>query len=415
MDFEATKDSEDDEMVIKEFATQDGVDALGTQDNADDNKTNKFDDTEGAKFILQLEQTQHSLETGQHWDKTRSDDLPNARDKTKPTKPPHDRPAGDPLPNLEKDKESHHSDASQRIEKERKRAEGILDQETAACKLLFTPKVQHPKEDPHENYELDNLAAEAVQTQLNERGEENEREWVIQRTNMEEMWERKRKAIERQHGEKAEDDTALHVSQITHQMDEAQQECEKLQWDTDQAIQKQKANHSKQMEELHDTIEEATRLREVMTLATKNLKQLKEDTRAEREQLMMTADDARRQSQNLRGTIEANIQDTLQRAADTKLHAVVDTKMSKVEKEIHRMLQKRGRDLAVEVKHEPKMQTEDMVVALEERITRKSEETSLKADETFDMATQILDNAVMQIGEEMNTAVLEVKATLNDP
>jgi hypothetical protein len=61
------------------------------------------------------------------------------------------------------------------------------------------------------------------------------------------------------------------------------------------------------------------------------------------------------------------------------------------------------------------MQTEDMVVALEERITRKSEETSLKADETFDMATQILDNAVMQIGEEMNTAVLEVKATLNDP
>jgi hypothetical protein len=149
MDFEATKDSEDDETVIKEFATQDGINVFGTQDDADDDKTNESNDTEGAKFVLQLEQTQHSLddvsETGQHWDKTRSDDLPNAKDKTKPTKPTHDRPTGDPSPNLEKDKESYHSDASQRIEKERKRAEDILDQETAACKLLFTPKVQHPK------------------------------------------------------------------------------------------------------------------------------------------------------------------------------------------------------------------------------------------------------------------------------
>ena len=68
---------------------------------------------------------------------------------------------------------------------------------------------------------------------------------------MEETWERKRKAIERQHREKAEDDTVPHVSRVTHQMDKAQQEREKLQWDTNQAIQNQKANHAKQMEELN--------------------------------------------------------------------------------------------------------------------------------------------------------------------
>ncbi len=45
MDFDATKDSEDDETVMKEFATQAGVDVFGPQDDADDYKTNESDDT----------------------------------------------------------------------------------------------------------------------------------------------------------------------------------------------------------------------------------------------------------------------------------------------------------------------------------------------------------------------------------
>jgi hypothetical protein len=62
-------------------------------------------------------------------------------------KPPPDRPAGDPSPNSKpEEKQDCCSDAIQRIEEERRKAEEIPDKKNDECKLLLTPRV-HKRDD----------------------------------------------------------------------------------------------------------------------------------------------------------------------------------------------------------------------------------------------------------------------------
>jgi hypothetical protein len=65
---------------------------------------------------------------------------PKTNDRIQSLKPPPDRPTGDPSPNS-KPEEDYYSDAIQRIEEERRKAEAILDEKNDECKLLFTPRV----------------------------------------------------------------------------------------------------------------------------------------------------------------------------------------------------------------------------------------------------------------------------------
>jgi hypothetical protein len=192
-----------------------------------------LEDTEGVKFTLQLEQTQRSLDnledsTKNCWDTTRRDELANAVDRTKSLKPLPDRPAGNPSPNSATDEERCYSEATQRIKEERRKAKSILDQQNEECKLLFTHRV-HQIDNPHKNYNLDNLAAQAAQTQLDEREEDFKREWKAKRRNTEELWDQKRKAIEQQSKESLAEEATLQLSRITHETNKAHQAHAKLQ------------------------------------------------------------------------------------------------------------------------------------------------------------------------------------------
>jgi hypothetical protein len=78
-----------------------------------------------------------------NWNITLSDAKPPApktNDRMQSLKLPPDRPTGDPSPNS-KPEEDYCSDAIQRIEEERRKAEAILDEKNDECKLLFTPRV----------------------------------------------------------------------------------------------------------------------------------------------------------------------------------------------------------------------------------------------------------------------------------
>jgi hypothetical protein len=146
-----SKESKKDEMDEEE--TTGSVDLLPDQDELEDDQSEeKLEDTEGAKFTLQLEQTQHSLDdvednTKNCWDTTRRDELAIAIDRTKSLEPPPDRPTGNPSPNSATDKERCCSKATQPIEEERRKAKSILDQTNEECKLLFTP--EHTKRTTH--------------------------------------------------------------------------------------------------------------------------------------------------------------------------------------------------------------------------------------------------------------------------
>jgi hypothetical protein len=138
---------------MDEEETTGSVDLLPDQDELEDDQSEeKLEDTEGAKFTLQLEQTQHSLDdvednTKNCWDTTRRDELAIAIDRTKSLEPPPDRPTGNPSPNSATDKERCCSKATQPIEEERRKAKSILDQTNEECKLLFTP--EHTKRTTH--------------------------------------------------------------------------------------------------------------------------------------------------------------------------------------------------------------------------------------------------------------------------
>jgi hypothetical protein len=60
------------------------------------------------------------------------------------------------------------------------------------------------------------------------------------------------------------------------------------------------------------------------------------------------------------------------------------------------------------------MQMQDQAQMFEARLARKSGELAFKSDETFKTAVGILDDSVMRIGKEMDSATLEAKTFLKN-
>jgi hypothetical protein len=148
-------------------------------------------------------------------------------------------------------------DTTQRMEEERKKVlEHILDKEVQEISILnlHTPTVQ--RNDSCKDCNINNVAATAVQAQLEERSDEFESEWREKTTDKEKNWNQKREAIEREHREAIAEEAVLQASLAVHKTDKAKQEFTKIKKEIAtatrnlQEIRSRSKNLTKQMDEV---------------------------------------------------------------------------------------------------------------------------------------------------------------------
>ena len=113
-----------------------------------------------------------------------------------------------------------------------------------------------------------------------------------------------------------------------------------------------------------------------------------------------------RTATQLQQTIEADTRTTVH----TTIQQVVDSKMAQVETAIHNQLQKKGRSITGQIKMEMAQH-----IDVDTRIQHLEAQIELKTDTAYDEAASLLDQAVMRIGDEMNSAVDDFRTTLSSP
>jgi hypothetical protein len=186
---EPQENEPDEEKSMPELANRDGenstgssIDLLADQEGLDDDSS---EDTAGATFVLQLDRlddisAKDTTTDGKMWSPGATQMEPRSQETE------HDRTKND-----------------ENLEETVKKAEQRLDTEIEEIDILIhTPTVRYHS-GSFEDYDFENLAAEAVQHQLNERTadmeaewEEKEVAWKEKRQNMENNWNHKRQAIE---------------------------------------------------------------------------------------------------------------------------------------------------------------------------------------------------------------------------
>jgi hypothetical protein len=153
------------------------------------------------------------------------------------------------------DKET--DDTTQRMEEERKKVlEHILDKEVQEISILNLHTTTVQRNDSCKDCNINNVAATAVQAQLEERSDEFESEWREKTTDKEKNWNQKREAIEREHREAIAEEAVLQASLVVHKTDKAKQEFTKIKKEIAtatcnlQEIRSRSENLTKQMNEV---------------------------------------------------------------------------------------------------------------------------------------------------------------------
>jgi hypothetical protein len=352
------------------------------------------EDADGAKFFIQLDKTQNSL-----------DDI-SAKDLTNGTMWLKGATQMEPGSQETEQDRTKNDKADESLEETVKKAEQRLDTEVREIEniLIHTPTVRHHS-GSLEEYDFENLAAEAVQQQLNERSadmeaewEEKEVAWKERRTNMERNWNHERQAIERDSREALEEQGSIQVSLMTHETDNTRKEFQAFKLEMSIARQTLQEIQS-QNETLQRNIADQTKQMGQLQTIVAEIKMLKQEMRDEATKL----DTAIHQTTQLR----TNLQEEVTVKAHNTIQDVVDSKMVKVEQAIRDTLQKRGRTIVAHAKTE-------MAEQLKNYTQNVDKELEDKTEATFATAVSLLDQTAMKIGEEMDDALTDFNKTLTD-
>ena len=287
-----------------------------------------------------------------------------------------------------------------RIEKERKKAENILDKEIEEIHL-HTPNVR--RTDSYEIFDFEMHAAIAIQNQMEERGAEMEIEWEAKRNRTDIEWDLKRKAMEQQCKETIEEQASLQVSIIEYETESARKEVQKMQQELSTAnqaldeIRTQNLQKSKQNGQLQAIVADFQKLKKELKEESDNMERAKMETRKETAKINEAWHAARKMRQHLQEDVESTVQNNIQ--------DIIDRKMPKIEQAIHQSLQKRGKTITEQAKRDIKEQIESQTQTLETMIDQKIEVA-------FYEGSTLLDQAVLKIGEEMEKATKEFREDL---
>jgi hypothetical protein len=327
----------EEENSLPELDNRDGESSTGSSINllADQKELDgdSSEDTEGAKFVIQLDKTQNSF------DDIRAENPTNGtmwlKGATQMAEPGSQETEQDRTKN---DK------ADESLEETVKKAEQRLDTEVREIEsiLIHTPTVRHHSGSLKE-HAFENLAAEAVQEQLNERSadmeaewEEKEVAWKERRTNMERNWNHVRQAIERESRGALEEQGSIQVSLITHETDNARKEFQAFKLEMSTARQTLQEIQSQNETLQRNTADQTKQMGQLQTIVAE-IKRLKQEMRDEATKL----DKAIHHTTQLR----TNLQEEVTVEAHNTVQGVIDSKMVKVEQAIRDTLQKKGRTI----------------------------------------------------------------------
>jgi hypothetical protein len=375
--------------------------------------------TAGATFIISnLEQTQNSIDNADEEDTTlgpmwKNGEILTQRDTDSKTYDQQDEAKKSEHQDETKSHDAEEKNPSFDEQFNMKETERLLDKEVQEIQdiNLHTPNVH--RQDSYEEYDFDTLAAQAIHNQLEKKGAEIETVWKKKRTNMEKNWNQKRQAIERQHRETMDEQANTQLNLVTNATTTARQEMAQIKEglatanqtlqdirNQNEILQKSNEQQTRQMGQLQSMTTEIKRLKKEMKEETDTLERLKTETQAATTKTQQVIQNAKTMQHNLHEEIESKVKATIQN--------IVDSRMRKVEKAIHATLQTKGRTITehakTEMKENMQAQTQELLETLDH-----------KMDEVFQEATALLDQAVMTIGTEMDSAVHEFNSILADP
>jgi hypothetical protein len=377
----------------------------------EDEEDEGSDNTAGVNYNIQPEQTQHSL----------SDTLTQVEQGHKT----QNKPMTTDKTTLLATDISIFEDTNQQIENQMQQAEKLLDKEVQEIEDMHLHTLKIHRHEAYDEYDFDILAAEAIENQWNERNEEMEnewqaqwndrneemeREWTKKRETMENEWKHKCEAMELQYKETLERQTNIQVNLVAHETERAKQEFDAIKTSItttkhtldailrqNASLQKSTDNKNRQIGHLQNGITEVKNLKKELQQEAEMLRNLKLTTGQEITKLKTMTQTA---SHDLENEVQSVVQSTIQK--------IVDSKMTQVEQSIHRTLQKKGKAITVQAKLEMLDNLETQTQEMEERLEQK-------IDDTFHEAASLLEQTVMGLGEEMDSAVNEYRNTLTDP
>jgi hypothetical protein len=283
-------------------------------------------------------------------------------------------------------------EATTRIEAQARQTESILDNEIkamAAITHIHTPKVHRSdmREDIRDT--IEDVVEQSINNLWKDQKEELE-------DNLEQEMQRCRDYIEQEQNKIKSDFENMRgtIAQERKEMSDV-----KIQSDI---LKKQLHSKNRQFHSLKTDLEEQEKTIQRLT------KQLKEET----DKIIMETDKAKTAQQeleqlrtltnrtcneeirDLKTKVNQRIESTLQES----IQQVVDKKMYQVEQAMHTEMKKRALVLLRSTNGE-------LAVTHERRITTMEERLDVRVDDVFNQASSLLDDAVMQIGKEMEQAL----------
>jgi hypothetical protein len=395
-------DSSDDSSEDLLAATQDEV----TQDNEkvrkaknDDDKElaeHSSDDTDGARFDIVFEEPQLEHDD-EHMFALDTDNITDGELASATTR---------------------------NIDEQIQNAEQLLDKEVREIEEihLHTPKMQ--RTELYEDDDMEQLASQAIQSQWEEKREEMDIAWHERREELELEWNEKREAMELEYKESLEDQTGIQASLVAHETEQIRREFTEMKNGiatskrtldeilTQNAILKRNMdNKNRQIVQLQTTTAEIQALKNEMKQEATNLRILKVETREETNKLkrtMQEAEEVQRKVENNVQSMQRNVENNVKSTVQVTIQKIVDTKMAEVEKAIHNTLLKRGKAISHEAKIQVQEQYDNQTRTLTATLNQKT-------DEIFIEAAALLDQAVLRIGDEMDSAITDFQNTLSEP
>jgi hypothetical protein len=357
-----------------------------TSESDDDSSTTTF----GARFVIGLERTQNSIddhpEVHDMMNRNVLTQLDSSDDEAYKDKDQNDIPE---IRNLARDMK----EAGLRIEKEIEEISNIPDSiqlHTPHVKGTDTPNA------PYAEYDLEGLVAQAISKQMDEKQKE-----------METAWDKKRKESEHEHKETLEAQTSVQMSIVTHETDKMRKELEIL---TKSIITARGALNSihEDIHLLKTTYEHRHQELEQLQVTLAEVQESKLELKQEKESLRDMIQEARQMKLDLATETRTTARATIQ--------TVVDTQTARAEKAIIQTMKKRTQTIVTDAK-------KGMTIELADKLARElkakrrtlNDEITTVTDDAFNTAASLLDQAVMQIGNEMESAVTEFRNTLAEP
>jgi hypothetical protein len=368
--------------------------------NENNNENNDEDDYEiDTPFDIPLDKTQHQLDDEpQDIDTTALDILKDSTTLAQIAFETDEDTADDT--NLD---DNDFEQTNQHMNERFKNTERLLDKEVHDIKAinLHTPKIQSNEMQYDEDDMLELMAAQAINNQWQEKREEFEIEW-----------DEKREAMEAEYKETIEAQTSLQTSLVAYETENIREQFKTMQQDIAQArqtlqdisnqnatLKKNTDNKSRQIGHLHTAIGEIKVLKESLKQDTDTLDTLKTTTKNVIDKLKQTTQAAERTQRNITSQVTKAVHETIQ--------GIVNNKMVQVEEAIRHSLLQKGRNIVQQAKTSMQKQQMETTKELEARIADKS-------NDTYHEAASLLEQAVMRIGEEMDSAI-DFRNTLAQP